>query len=377
MTGKPRVFFTSNVFLEIGENDKISEEVKTQIKSLWSELRSLAEIKIFDGRFPKDEEIEEEIKKFDPQLIGCHLSHPIKSSALEGSNVVAVLTSTAGYNHIQRTSEDNIIITHTPGVLHQTVADYTIALIMANLRNIIDLHFYVWNEEWKSGDKWDLDQDLSSVIDNKTLGIVGLGEIGTELVKRVYPWGLKIIYYDKNRCRHTEEEFPGLECKASLEELFKESDIVSLHIPLNKHTKHLINKDLLKLMKQNALLVNTARGGVINFGDLLSLIENGEIKIHLAFDVYPEEPIEKEMLERFKKIKKSQPSIRMVLMPHNASADADTRGKMDILFLSDLISIIKSSNLRDLKDVHIIPEHQNILNEKDWKILEYWNKKNQ
>ena len=72
--------------------------------------------------------------------------------------------------------EDDIIITHTPGVLHNTVADFTVALIMSNLRNIVDLHNYVWNGNWSSEDKWDLDQELSSVINNKTLGIVGLGE---------------------------------------------------------------------------------------------------------------------------------------------------------------------------------------------------------
>jgi len=291
------------------------------------------------------------------------------------SEIVAISTSTAGYNHIERTEDDDIIITHTPGVLHETVADYTIALIMANLRNIVDLHNYVWNGKWTKDDKWDLDQQLSSVISHKTIGIVGMGEIGSEVLKKLYPWGLKIIYYDIRKREDLEQKFPGIEFKTSLNDIFKEADIISLHIPLNKHTQNLINKNLLKLMKNNSLLINTARGGVLNLDDMLNLLENREIQINFALDVFPEEPIDKETLERFKKIKAELPHIRMILMPHNASADADTRGRMVIIFLKDIINLIESKKIEDLEKVHVIPEHRRILNEKRWRIQEYWKKR--
>ena len=374
---KPKVYLTSNVFTgqEIGSNERITHSIKDKIKNLNAKLNEISILKHFMGRFPSSDQIKEEIEGFNPDLLGCHLSHPILSDVLENSNIFGVSTSTAGYNHIQRTKSDDILITHTPGVLHETVADYTVALILANLRNLIDLHNYVWNDNWLPEDKWDLDQSLSSVIDNKVLGIVGLGEIGAEVVKRLYPWGLRIIYYDKNRGLHIEECYPKLECKENLQEIFREADIISLHIPLNKSTEKIINKDLLKLMKKDSLLINTARGGVIDINDLLSLLEKKEIRINFSFDVYPQEPIDAETLERFKKIKSEQPEIRMIFMPHNASADADTRGRMVILLLEDLIKIIESSEIDDLNDVHLIPEHKKILFDEKWRIYKYWNNK--
>jgi glyoxylate reductase len=375
MDYKPKVYLTSNVFIEISSNEKLSKRIRDKIRNLLEKLQSISTLKTFNGRFPSEQEIEQEIIPFNPEILGCHLSHPINLETLSKTLIFAVSTSTAGYNHIQRTEKDEVIIAHTPGVLHNTVADYTVSLILGSLRNLIDLHNYVWEGKWSPNDKWDLDQSLSSVIDNKIVGIVGLGEIGTEVLRRLYPWGVKIIYYDKNRCQHAEEEFPNLECKQKIEDLFKEADIVSLHIPLNKATERIINRDLLKLMKKDALLVNTARGGVLDLEGLLELLENGEIKINLAFDVYPEEPIDPHVLKRLKNLKEQQSDIRMLFLPHNASADSDTRGNMDIIFLENIIKLIESSGIQDLEKIKIIPEHKRQLYDKKWKIQNYWNQK--
>ncbi len=377
MTYKPKVFLTSNVFSdeEIGSNELISESIRKEIRNLWQELNQKSEVKVFSGRFPSDDQINKSVENFKPDIIGCHLSHSLISETLEKSNIFAVSTSTAGYNHIQRTEKDDIIITHTPGVLHETVADYTIAIIMANLRNLVDLHNYIWDDQWTPDDKWDLDQSLSSLITSKVVGIVGLGEIGKELIRRLYPWGIKILYFDIKQMNDFEQGFPSLEFKEHLEDVFRESDIVTIHVPLNKHTEKMVNRDLLKLMKKNALLVNTARGSVLDLESLLDLLETNEIRINLAFDVFPIEPLDNKTIERFKKIKQKRPEIRIILIPHNASADADTRGKMNILFLQDIIKIIKSSSLEDLNEVHIIPEHRKQLKDKDWRIVNYWGKK--
>ena len=271
MAYKPKVFLTSNVFSakEIGSNEKIFKEIRNDIKDLWQELDKLSELKVFNGRFPSEEQLQKEVEEFNPDILGCHLSHQISSEMLENSRIFAISTSTAGFNHIQRTQKDNIIITHTPGVLQETVADYAIAIIMANLRNLIDLHNYIWNNQWTATDKWDLDKSLSSVITNKILGIVGLGEIGKELVKKLYDWGVKILYYDIKQMEDFEEKYPLIEFKENIEDIFRESDIVSLHIPLNKYTEKLVSRSLLILMKRNALLINTARGGVLDLEDLL------------------------------------------------------------------------------------------------------------
>ena len=342
MTYKPKIYFTSNVFSanEIGSNKKVSENYRNTIKNLWQQLDQMSKLKFFNGRFPSEDQIKKGLETFNPDILGCHLSHPISSRLLKNSNIFAISTSTAGYNHIQRTVKDDILITHTPGVLHETVADYTIALIMANLRNLVDLHNYVWNDQWTPDDKWDLDKSLSSVITVKTLGIVGLGEIGKEVVKRLYPWGIKISYYDIKQMNEFEKNYPLIEFKENIEELFRESDIISLHVPLNKYTENLVNRNLLKIMKKDALLINPARGGVLDLETLLNMLEKKEIQINIALDVFPIEPIDSKTLSRFKKIKRNQPNIRMILIPHNASADANTRAKMNILFLEDILKII-------------------------------------
>ncbi|MFX1418403.1 MAG: 2-hydroxyacid dehydrogenase [Promethearchaeota archaeon] len=377
MTYRPRIYFISNVFSdkEIGSNEKVSEFLRNIIKNLWQQIDKISDVKIFNGRFPTEEQVKEQLKNFNPDILGCHLGHNITSEILKSSKIFAVCTSTAGYNHIQRTEQDDILITHTPGVLHKTVADYTIAIMIANLRNLVDLHNYVWNNKWTSYEKWDLDKSLSSVITDKTLGIVGLGEIGKEIVKKLYPWGVKILYYDIKQMNEFEEKYPLIEFKRNLEEIFRESDIVSLHIPLNKNTKNLINQNLLKLMKNDAMLINTARGGIIELDTLLNMLEKKELQINIAFDVFPVEPIDAITLNRLQKIKHEQPNIRMILMPHNASADANTRAKMNILFLEDIIKIVNSTSVEDLKNIHIIPEHKNQLKEKKWRIFNYWEKK--
>ncbi|MBA7554725.1 Erythronate-4-phosphate dehydrogenase [subsurface metagenome] len=171
-----------------------------------------------------------------------------------------------------------------------------------------------------------------------------------------------------------EEKYPLIEFKENIEDVFRDSDILSLHIPLNKYTEKLVSRSLLILMKRNALLVNTARGGVLNLEDLLDMLENNEIKINIALDVYPIEPVDMKTLKRLKKIKKAQPEMRIILIPHNASADANTRGKMNFIFLKDIINIIKSTSIEDLNEINIIPEHKKQLKVKQWRIFNYWEK---
>jgi glyoxylate reductase len=374
MIKKPKVFFTSNVFTvnEIGNNKRISQDIRETIKKLWYQLEEIADIEIYNGRFPEKTEIQNYIEQFNPAILGCHLSHPIEAKLLQTSNLIALCTATVGYNHIQLPKNNDVLITHTPGVLFEAVADYTIALIMSSLRNLIDLHNYVWNGNWTPLEKWDMDQQLSTSLQNQVLGIVGLGEIGSDIARKLNNFGLKILYYDIERQEKLEKTLPHLEYIANLEDLFKTADIISLHIPLNKKTENLINRDLLKLLKYNSLLVNTARGKILNLNDFFDLLERKEIFVNFAFDVYPQEPIDRKTLKRIKAIKTSQPEIRMILMPHNASADANTRGRMVILFLEDIIKLIQSRSIHDLRDVHIIPEQRNNLEEINWRIKKFW-----
>ncbi|MHA1717254.1 MAG: 2-hydroxyacid dehydrogenase, partial [Promethearchaeota archaeon] len=207
------------------------------------------------------------------------------------------------------------------------------------------------------------------------LGIIGLGEIGSELARRVQPWNVKILYNDIQRKEAMEKEL-GLEYRKDLKSIFKEADIVSLHIPLNEKTRGIIDKTLLAEMKPYSLLVNTARGGVINTNDLLELLESGDAKINCAFDVYETEPLDPKILKRFKEIQTRDPNLRFTFTPHNASADANTRVKMAIMLLEDLAWLAGSRNLDDIKPCRIIPpqKHEIFIENKieSYRIFKYW-----
>jgi len=355
---KRKVYLTTPVFREIADHPLISIDKKERILELWKKLHQIAEVKISDKRFPSEEEMEQIIREFNPNIIGCHLSHRITKKMLENSNLYAICTSTAGFNHIDLV--EGVLVTHTPGVLHRTVADFTIAIIMANLRNLIDLHNFVWSGKWQPNQKWDLDENLNSIIESKSIGIIGLGEIGRELVKKLKPWGLKIKYYDVVRQRDFEREY-GIEFSETMEEIFETSDIISIHIPLMPQTHHIIGEKLLRKMKKGALLVNTARGPIIDSKVLMKLLESGEISINLAFDVYENEPLSKQELEQFKKIKEKYPEIRFIFIPHNASADANTRAQMAIMILEDIIALATANEPKDLKNIRLIPQQRYLL----------------
>jgi lactate dehydrogenase-like 2-hydroxyacid dehydrogenase len=378
MLMKKKVYLTTLVFKQIVDHPKVSEINKKRINELWETLGSVTELKVANKRFPDKEEINQAVNGWGAQIIGCHLSHEIPEEVVKNTNLVAVCTATAGYNHI--TSMPGMLITHTPHILHKTVADFTIALILSNLRNIVNLHNFVWEGNWGSNQKWDMDENLSSTMDEKILGIVGMGDIGQELAKKISPWGVKIVYYDINQKKNFEKEFTNVTYMSSMEDVFSQADIISLHIPLNSKTKHIVNRVMLKKMKEGALLVNTARGSVINFSDLIEMLENNEISINLAFDVFEQEPIENSLLKRFKKILKSKPELRFTFIPHSASSSADTRAQMVIFLLKDIIKIATSQNNKDLAGLRLIPEQKYLLEEfneqtpkiKTYRIAQLW-----
>lgn len=353
---KIKVYLTTPVFKEIVDHPLVSKYKKDRILDLWNQLLSETDLKVASSRFPEVDEMQDEISDWKAQIIGCHLSHSITADILSQEQIFAVCTSTSGYNHI--TPVPGILMTHTPGVLHKTVADFTIALILSNLRNIVSLHNFVWNEKWSPEQLWDLDEKLSTTIDNLTLGIVGMGEIGKELTKRLAPWGIKIIYYDLKQQTDFEEKYPMIEFKNKVYKVFSEADIISLHIPLMQGTFHLVGENLLKLMKPGALLVNTARGSIIDTKTLIDLLEKKQISINLAFDVYEDEPINLDDLKKYKKIAKENPKLRFTFTPHNASADADTRAEMVAMMLEDILRLARSKSFLDLKGIRLVPEQR-------------------
>jgi glyoxylate reductase len=377
---KPRVYLTSPVFREIASNPKVSAELREKIQALYHELEIISQLVENKTRFPSEAEIYEIVKYMEIDFIGCHLSHQISQRTAKSPSLKAVCTSTAGFNHIFQ--DPHILITHTPSILDKTVADFTIGLIISSLRNLVGMHNFLWQGGWAPGQKWDLDENLNNTLDNMILGIVGLGEIGREVTRRIAPWGVKkIIYHNPRRNKQLEARFENLEFRDSLVAIFREADIISVHIPLNKDTKHIINGPILKQMKPNALLVNTARGPIIDFKALTRLLRAKEIQIDLAFDVYEDEPIPDDTLNDFKQILREQPERRFLFTPHIASSDADTRAQMSSMLLEDLITLVKSDKLEDLQPLRLIPGLKYLTNAVEahenpsidsFRIMQYW-----
>jgi glyoxylate reductase len=368
------VYLASPVFREIADNPRVSVKYKFLINKVWSNLNTAAEVIVADSRFPGEEEIKRAVSQNQVDFIGCHIGHQIGGEIVSIPSVKAVSTSNVGWDHIHL--HPGVIVTNTPGVMAGTIADYTLSLILANLRNITGLNQHVWSGHWKPDERWDLDRYITKNTENLTYGILGLGEIGREVVRRVAPWGIHVAYTDIFQSAEMEEQFPNLTYYEDVEQLFKAADIVSLHIPLDETTHHFVGERLLRLMRPRALLVNTARGAIIDFEALIRLLKNKEIAIHLAFDVYEEEPIPAEVLEQFRQINAERPDLRFIFTPHSATADADTRARMAATMLGNLNSLVRSTSVKDIKELNLIPPLAFVKKEPrmldDYRIFRWW-----
>jgi glyoxylate reductase len=374
VSSTPKVYLASPVFREIADNPRVSVKYKFLINKVWSNLNTAAEVIVADSRFPSEEEIKRVVSQKEVDFIGCHIGHEMSEEIVSIPSVKAVSTSNVGWNHIHL--HPGVIVTNTPGVLAGTIADYTVSLILANLRNITGLNQYVWSGQWQPGEKWDLDRHITKNTENLTYGILGLGEIGREVVNRVAPWGIHIAYHDIFQSTELEEKYPNLNYYEDVEQLFKIADILSIHIPLDETTRHFVGEHLLRLMRPRALLVNTARGGIIDFEALIRLLKNKEIAIHLAFDVYEEEPIAHQVLDQFRQVNAERPDLRFIFTPHSATADADTRARMAATMLSNLNSLVRSTAVKDIKELNLIPPLAFIKKEPrmldDYRIFRWW-----
>ncbi|MCH8244473.1 D-glycerate dehydrogenase [Patescibacteria group bacterium] len=220
-----------------------------------------------------------------------------------------------------------IVVTNTPDVLTQAVAEYTIALLFSQARRVAEADRFMRSGKFKG---WDPRLFLGSDISQKTLGIVGLGRIGVEVARRMHDgFGLKILYYDVKRNQKLEQKF-GLEYR-SLHALLRESDFVSLHVPLLSSTRHLIGTREFKVMKKTAYLINTARGAVVDEKALVLALKTNRIK-GAALDVFENEP----------KLSKGLVKLQNVLLtPHIASATEETRDAMAELAAKNIIMVLE------------------------------------
>ncbi|MBK9941936.1 MAG: D-glycerate dehydrogenase [Kouleothrix sp.] len=219
-----------------------------------------------------------------------------------------------------------VLVTNTPDVLTETVADFAFALILAAARRIVECEQYVKAGRWRS---WGPELLLGRDVYGATLGIVGMGRVGQALARRAAGFGMRIVYTGPRRKPEAERATGA--CWAELRELIAQSDIVSLHCPLNDETYHLLDRDTLALLKPNAILVNTAHGLLVDTRALAELLRTRPIIA--ALDVTDPEPLPANhaLLSM----------LNVLVTPHVASATALARTRMALMAAQNLVAALE------------------------------------
>lgn len=285
------------------------------------------EVSDFDGVLPR-EQLLEKVKGVDAIL--SLLTDKVDNELLDaaGAQLKVVANYAVGYDNINMVdvTAHKVIATNTPDVLTESVAEHAIALIFAIARKIVESDQFMRDGKYHG---WGPMMFLGNDLVGKTLGLVGLGRIGAAVAKRMCDgFEMKVLYYDARRNEELEKKY-NLQF-VDLDTLLKESDFVSIHVPMMPETKHLINAEKLKIMKKTAYLINTSRGPIVDEVALVEALKTGEIK-GAALDVYEQEP-------------KMAPGLaelpNTVLTPHTASATEETRSAMSELAAKNIIAVL-------------------------------------
>ncbi len=224
-------------------------------------------------------------------------------------------------------TQRGVVITNTPGVLTETVADFTMALILGAARRLVEADRYTRANRWRS---WEPMLFLGQDVHDATLGLVGLGRIGSAVARRAHGFTMRILYYDVIRREDLEAEL-GIEFRP-LPEVLREADFVSVHTPLTAETRHLIGREQMRMMKKTAVLVNTARGPIVDTRALAEALREGWIWA-AALDVFEQEPVEPD-----------HPLLALdnvIVIPHIASASVETRTKMALMAAENLLAVLE------------------------------------
>lgn len=306
-------------------------------------LKEKFEVDVYDGEdFLTKEELIQRSKYAD--AIITQLRDPIDAefiNALERAKIIA--NYAVGYNNIdvETATKKGIYVTHTPGVLTEATADIAFALILAVARRIVEADKFVREGKFVG---WKPKLFLGYDLYGKTLGIIGMGRIGQAVARRALGFGMKIVYFNRHRLPEEIER----QCNAQyvdLDTLIETSDFISIHTPLTKETYHLIDANRIAKMKSNAILINTARGPVVDEKALYEALKERKIA-GAGFDVYENEPQLTPGLEKLDNV---------VLLPHIGSATYETRDRM-----SEMVALNVIYALEGKIPPNLVPEQKSI-----------------
>ncbi len=259
----------------------------------------------------------------------CHIISTIDDEVLAAAPTLKVVANVAvGYNNIDVAAarRRGVVVTNTPDVLTETTADFAWALLMAAARRVVEADQFARSGQWQ---RWQWDLLWGADVHGKTLGILGFGRIGRAVARRAAGFSMRVLYHDAVRPEPAVER----ELRATYAEpdaILREADFVSLHTPLLPETRHLVNERTLRLMKKTAILVNAARGPIVDEAALVRALKEGWIA-GAGIDVFEEEPkIHPGLL----------PLPNVVLAPHIASASRDTRVAMASLAVRNCLAVL-------------------------------------
>ncbi len=278
---------------------------------------------------PTRDELLEKVRGVDGLL--CTLTEKVDAELMDaaGSQLKIISSMSVGVDHIDiaAATARGIPIGNTPGVLTDATADMAFALLLSAARRVMEGEKYIRAGKWKT---WHPQLLLGADLVGSTLGIVGFGRIGQAVAKRAQGFDMRVIFYDP-----TAHPVHGAQ-SVDLDTLLHESDFVSLHVPLTPNTKLMVNADFLSKMKSNAILVNTARGGVVDQAALYDSLKSNQI-FAAALDVTDPEPLSMD-----------SPLLALencLIVPHLGSASQRTRDLMSLLAAENLIAGLKGERL--------------------------------
>lgn len=282
------------------------------------------------GTFNDEDALADAIPEYDALL--PMLSNPVTKKVIDaGENLKIIANHAVGYNNIDLEAAHNagIYIANTPDVLTDACADFTIALMLGVSRQIVEAQQYLIDGKFNG---WEPLGFLGKDLKGNTLGILGMGRIGTAVAKRASAFDMDIIYHNRSKVSPDVEKKLGARYVGSVAELAQNSDVLSIHCPLTDETQKLIDADILSRMKSDAIILNTARGAIVDEAALARALHDNSIG-GAGLDVFEKEPEVHPDL-------KDAPNC--LLTPHIASATYNTRKAIGMLAADAIIGVLEN-----------------------------------